>query len=441
MDLGRGLRIAIAKITGSAIVDEKTLKEMIRDLQRTLIANDVEVRLVFELSQRIEKRALDTSKLAGLSHKEHIVKVVYDELANMLGESYSPQLKKQKILLLGLYGSGKTTTAAKLANYFKKRGLSCALICADTERPAAHEQLQQLSAKIGAVFYGKKGEQNSTKIVTDALEIAKEDVLILDSAGRSAFDEELVAELKQLNDIFKPDEKFLVLSADIGQLAGRQARQFNEAIGLTGVIISRLDGSGKGGGALSAVSNSGSKVAFIGTGEKIDDLEEYNSKKFVGRLLGFPDIETLLVKVSKIAQEEKISREALTSDKFTIHLFYEQLKAAKKLGPLQSVFSLLGAVDLPKSIIEQSEEKLKKYESIINSMTKEERENAGLLKQKGRITRIARGSGVSESDIREFLHQFEQVEKLFTDFKKNRGIRRKIEKLLRGGHILKNLGT
>ncbi len=322
MDLGRGLRLALAKITGAAIVDEKAVKEMIRELQRVLISNDVNVKLVFELSKRIEARALDTSKLKGLSHKEHVAKVVYDELVALLGESYSPKLQKQKILLLGLYGSGKTTSASKIAHYFKSRGLSCGLICADTDRPAAYEQLEQLAEKVGAPFYGTKGEKDAGKVVRDAMKIAKEDVLILDSAGRSGFDEELVKQLKIINEIFNPDERFLVLSADIGQLAGRQAEQFHNAVGLTGVIVSRVDGSGKGGGALSAVSQSGSKIVFIGTGEKPDEFEEYGSKKFVGRLLGFPDLEALLSKVKKVAEEEKISPESLETDKFTIKAFF-----------------------------------------------------------------------------------------------------------------------
>jgi signal recognition particle subunit SRP54 len=259
-------------------------------------------------------------------------------------------------------------------------------------------------------------------------------VVIVDSAGRSAFDSELTTQLQLINSITQPDEKFLVISADIGQVAGKQSQQFHEAVGLSGVIITKMDGSGKGGGALSAVASSNSKVAFIGVGEKMDALEAFDAEKFVGRLLGFPDIGSLLEKVRKISEEQNLPTEM--EEKLTLRTFYEQLKAARKLGPLSSVFSMLGAADMPDDLVKTSEDKLKRFEVIINSMTQEERAEAQLLKkQHSRITRIANGSGTKESDVRELLTQFERVSGMFNSFKKNRGMRKKMEKMMKGANI------
>ncbi len=433
MDLGAGLRKALAKITGAALVDEKAVKELVKELQRVLIANDVEVKLVFELSKRIEKEATDRKQMKGLNVKEHVVKVVYDELVALMGEKHSPKIQKQRILLLGLYGSGKTTTVGKLAHFYKKSGLSVGVVCCDVDRPAAYEQLQQIAEGAKVNFYGEKGGKDARKIAERALKESKEDVLIVDSAGRNAFSDELKEELKGIDGALKPDERFLVVSADIGQVAGRQAKEFNSAVPVTGVIITKMDGSGKGGGALSSVGATGAKVAFIGVGEKVGDFEPFDAKKYVGRLLGFPDLESLIEKVKEVSEQENLKPEML-EEKFTIKTFYEQLRAAKKLGPLKSVFSMLGMVDVPKEMMEQSEQKLKAYEVIIGSMTKAEREDADLLrKNKSRIERIAKGSGTRPEDVRELLTRFGQMEKMLTQFKHNRGFRKKMEHFMKKG--------
>jgi len=434
MDLGRSLRTALSKFTGAPVADEKAVKALCRELQRVLISSDVNVRLVFDLTKRIEARALDASLPKGISLREHVVKVVYEELAGMMGERYEPRISPHRVLLLGLYGSGKTTTAGKLAHFYKSRGLSVALVSCDTDRPAAFEQLQQVARHSGAAFYGIAGEKAIPKIIADAESRWKEDIVIVDSSGRSAFSEPLVQELKEISSLFRPDERFLVISADIGQIAGKQAAEFNGAVGLTGVVIAKLDGSGKGGGALSAVASSNAKVAFIGTGEKMDALEPFDAQKFVGRLLGFPDIGALLEKVKKVAEEEKLPSEI--GDKLTLGVFFDQLKAAKKLGPLSGVFSMLGAGDLPQEAVRTSEEKLRKYEAIISSMTPQEREDASLLrKSRSRVERIAQGSGTKPEEVRELLAHFEKVSGMFNQFKKNRGMRKRMEKMMKGMNI------
>jgi signal recognition particle subunit SRP54 len=432
MDLGKKLRQALSKLTNRPYVDEADVKALIKDLQRVLISSDVNVKLVLRLSKKIEERTLKTDKLEALSLKEHVTKIVYEELVNLMGETYQPRLDKHKILICGLYGSGKTTSCAKLAHFYKTKGLSVGLIAADTDRPAAQEQLEQLSKKVGAAYYTTRGEKVPAKIVETALAKANEDVIIVDSAGRSALDGQLVDELREVADMFKPDENFLVMSADIGQVAGKQATEFNEAVPLSGVLVTKMDGSGKGGGALSSVGASNAKIAFIGLGEKMGDLQVYNSERFVGRLLGVPDIGALMEKIKEISKETDMKK--IESEKLTIESFYEQLKAAKKMGPLGDVFSMLGAADVPKEVVQQSEGKLTKFESMINSMTKAEKKDAALLKNnQNRISRIAKGSGCEEKEVREFLSQFEKMEKMMNMFKKNRGFRKKMEKMMKGG--------
>lgn len=432
MDLGKSLRQLVAKITNAPVVDEKAVKSFVRDLQRVLIASDVSVKLVFDLTKRIEKRALQSEKLEGLTLREHLLKIVHDELISFMGEGYEPKMDKHKILLMGLFGAGKTSTAGKLAYFYKKRGFKVGVVGADVERPAAQEQLQQLSEQIGVNFYTVKNEPEAYKVVEDALSRSEDDILIVDSAGRSAFDSRLADELAAIGKTLKPEESYLVMSADVGQVAGKQAEEFNALIPVTGVIVTKMDGSGKGGGALSAVSATGSKISFIGLGEKMEDFQIYDPSKYVGRLLGIPDIEGLMEKVKAASEAAQLSPEDI--QEFTIETFYQQLKAAKNMGPLGGVFSMMGMSDLPQEVVNQGEGKMKQFENIIGSMTKEERADASLIrKSRERMERIAKGSGASLEDVRGFISQFSKMEKMFTRFRKDRGFRKKMEKMLKGG--------
>ena len=437
MDLSKGLREAFKKLSQKAIVDEDALKEFIKQIQIALISADVPVKLVFELTKKIQQQAQQSTGAIPL--REQILKFTYLELCNLLGsEVYSPSLKPKKILLLGLYGSGKTTSAAKLAYFYKNKGLSVGLICADVDRPAAYDQLEQLAKQINVNFYGEKNQKDISKILEQALAQAKEEVLILDSAGRSAFDEELVSQIQQINQIFKPDEKILVLAADIGQIASAQAKKFDQAIKLSGIFISKLDGSGKGGGALAACQEAKIPVMFIGKGEKIQDIETFDSKKFVGNLLGLPNFEVLIEKLKETKIEEDLSPEDF--EEFNFEVFYKQLLAAKKLGPLSNILSMLGFADLPPDMVKLSEEKLKKYQAIISSMTKKERKNPKLLKEASRIERIARGSGLEKSQVQELLNHFNKMEKTISSIQKNKGLRKKLQNLLsKKGSDLSNL--
>ncbi|MFQ5406725.1 MAG: signal recognition particle receptor subunit alpha [Candidatus Micrarchaeia archaeon] len=432
MDLGGGIRKALARITGAALVDEKAVKELVRELQRVLITNDVNVKLVLQLSKDIEKRTLEEKLPPGLSLRERVVKVVYEELVRLLGgqEVYEPVVGKQRILLLGLFGAGKTSSCGKLARFYSKRGLKVALVAGDVHRPAAFEQLQQIAESVGAGFYGKKGEKDVAKIASYAVEhLTDFDVLIFDSAGRSAFDAELAGELKRVNDAFKPNDKFLVVSADIGQVAGRQAKEFNDAVGVSGVVVTKMDGSGKGGGALSAVCSSQSRVTFIGVGEKPDALEVFDAKRFVGRLSGFPDLKSLLEKVSELNKEEQLQK-ALEEGKLDFDTFLTQMKAMKKMGPLKQIMQMMGVYDLPEELVGKSEEKMKSFEAAVLSMTPKERRETKLMKNRSRQERVASGAGLKPDAVRELVSNFERVHKMMKGMRGNRGMMKHFQKMM-----------
>ncbi len=429
MDLGEGIRKAIARITGKAVIDESAVKSLVKDLQRSLLLSDVNVELVYALSKRIEDRSLKERPQAGMSNSEHVTKIVYEELVKLMGEGRKFELKKQRIMVLGLFGSGKTTQVGKIARYMKQKGLSVGVICADVSRPAAYEQLEQLAKQVGCSFYGKKKE-SADKVVREGLAKLKEDIIILDTSGRDALDPELIDELKKVNSEFQPDEKILVMSADIGQVAKKQAEEFNKAIQINGVIITKMDGSGKGGGALSASAASGSKIIFLGIGEKMEDIEEFNPEKFVGRLLGVPDFEALIEKVRSIAPEMTEKK----IEKFDIQTFYDQMKAAKKLGPLKGVFQMMGMVNVPKEVLEEGEKKMGQYEAMIASMTKQEKEDPDLIrKSTTRTNRIANGSGTKPETVREFVNQFFKMKKMYDQLQSNKGMQKQLERMMKGG--------
>jgi signal recognition particle subunit SRP54 len=431
--LSKTLRKGIEKITRLGIVDKEAVEDLIRDIQRSLLSSDVDVQLVYDLSERVRKRAFE--KLPpGLSRKEHIVKVVYEELTNTLGK-HRPEitLKPKRILLVGLYGSGKTTTSAKLARFYQRRGLKPVLICCDVVRPAAYEQLQQLAQQIDVLFYGEKDEKDARKVLKNGLERLRGDVFIVDSSGRSGLDKDLIEEIKSLNDILKPDERILVIPADIGQAAKEQAEAFHSALGITDVIVTKLDATAKGGGAIAACAATGSTIKFITKGETPDDIQVYDPEKFVARLLGFPDLGTLLEKAKAVVDEKKAKK--IAKGDFDLEDFYEQFKSMQKMGPLSQVVEMMGlGSKVPKQALNVQQEKIKKWEYIIQSMTKEERAKPSVINA-SRIRRIAKGSGCSETDVRELLSNYNKTKKLMKKLSP--------KKLQRGGmgNLLRRLGV
>jgi len=311
--------------------------------------------------------------------------------------------------------------------------LKVALVQTDTWRPAAFEQLQQLAEKINVPFYGIKGEKDPIKIIKKfEPDFDNFNVVILDTAGRDALNSELIKEIKAIKEAFRPDESLLVLSGDIGQTAFKQADTFKDAVGISGVILTKLDGTAKGGGALSACSATGAKVKFIGVGEHIEDFEEYKPKNFVSRLLGMGDLETLLKKAEEVMDKEtaeELGKKFLKAE-FTLTDVYKQMESVKKLGPLSQVVGMIPGMAnaIPKELLEMQEDKMKNWKYIIDSCTIKERDNPDIIKT-SRISRIAKGSGKSEQDVRDLIKQYNQMKKVMKQMGNPKQLK-KLEKLM-----------
>ncbi len=424
--LGSSLKESLKKITKSVFVDERLIDELVRDIQRALLAADVNVQLVFDLSKKIKERALAEKDIKGISPKEHLVKIVYEELTNFMGGEKSEiafgKKKPFKIMMVGLFGSGKTTCIGKLAKYYASRGKKVAAIGLDVWRPAAMEQLENNCEKAGVKCFIKKGEKNPFKIWEEfEAKLSSYDLVLVDTAGRDALNDELIEEIENVNKMIKPDEVFLVISADIGQTAQKQAEQFHKSCGVTGVIITKMDGSAKGGGALAATSITKAPIKFIGVGEKVDDLESFNPKGFVGRLLGMGDIEALLEKAELAIDKEKaedMGKKFLKGD-FNFLDLYEQMAAMKKMGSLSKLLDMIpgfGGAQIPKEMLDVQEGKLEKWKYILQSFTKKELENPEIITG-SRIDRAAKGSGVKTSEVRELLKQYRMSKKMMKAMK------------------------
>jgi signal recognition particle subunit SRP54 len=420
MGLGDGLRQAFDKFSELRVVDKDSVKQLTKELQRALISADVDIELVLNLSKQLEKAALSENIPKGLNRKEHLISLTYDALIDLLGgkKTEIPE-KPTTILLVGLFGSGKTTTAAKLSHYYIKRGRKVGVIAADTFRPGAVEQLEQLSHKVqGVHFYSNPKEKDASKVVSQGIvELMAEGVhtVIVDSAGRSALDEELVKEIQRIHTTFKPDHTWLVLGADVGQQAKKQAKAFNEAVGVNGVIITRTDGSAKGGGALAACKATNAPVYFIGTGEKINDLEAFHADRYLSRVMGYGDLKGLLEKVEEMKLET--NPKEFMKGPFTLQTFYSQLEASRKIGPLSKIAEMVGfGAQIPKEELEIGDEKLNKYKYLMDSMTNQEKKKPEILTS-ARIGRIAKGSGSSEAEVRELLKHYRQLNKVVDKFK------------------------
>ncbi len=429
--LGKSLRGAIGRITGATSIDEALIKDVVKDLQRALLQADVNVQLVLQITKNIEKRALEEKPAANKTPKDHVINIIYEELVNLVDNGEGLKITPQTIMMVGLYGQGKTTTTGKLANIFNKKGFNVGLIGADVYRPAALDQLKQLGEKIGVEVYGEPGEKNAAKIVKDGMAKFKDKkVIIIDTSGRHALEDDLIQELKDISAVAKPDERFLVLDSQVGQQAGPQAEAFHKAVGVTGVILTKMDGTAKGGGALSAVSKTKARIVCIGTGEHIRDLEPFNADKFISRLLGMGDI-TALVDIAKteIGDDQDVmdAGKNIMSGKFTLNDMYQQLKAMSKMGPLQKVMSLIPGMSKfeDKMDYEATQAKLKKYGYIMDSMTSEEKENPAVIKA-SRVQRIALGSGTTIRDVRELLKQYTTSKKAIKGVVSNRKMRKQL---------------
>ena len=425
--LGSSLTDAIKKLFRAAVVDEAAVKDLVRDIQRALIQADVNVKLVLDISKKIEERSLKEKVPPGISRREHVIKVVYEELTRFLGDKPVPLKvepgKRKIIMLVGIQGSGKTTAAAKLARYFQKRGLRSALVCGDTFRPGAYAQLQQLASRTNVPFFGDLKGKDVVKVVVEGLkQFNDKEVVIVDTSGRHKEERELIKEMKMLENKIKPDEVMLVIDGTIGQQALAQAKGFNEATPIGSILVTKLDGSARGGGALSAVAATGAPIKFIGTGEKIEDVEAFIPSRFVGRLLGMGDLETLLEKVreAEITVPEKKAK-AILSGKFTLTDMYEQFEAMKGMGTLKKLMKMIPGMSykIPDDMLNTAEGRLEKWRVMIQSMTPGEKENPKIFNA-SRMKRVARGSGTNEKEVKELLKQYVMMRKMLKTMRRRK---------------------
>lgn len=431
-NLGQSLRNVLKKITGASHIDEALVKEITRDIQRALLQSDINVKLVLEMTKEVERRALSEEPPAGTSPKEHVVRIIYDELIRILGQPRPLPVAKQTIMMVGLYGQGKTTTTGKLARYFHKKGLSVGVIAADVHRPAAYDQLKQIADKVGVMFYGEPGEKDAAKIAANGMKhYSSTDVVLVDTSGRHALEDDLISELKRVSDVVRPTERILVLDAAVGQQAGPQAKAFHDAVGVTSVIITKMDGTAKGGGALSAVAQTQAAIVFIGVGEHLTDLEPFDPTRFISRLLGMGDLQSLLEAAKETVSEEQAAEtvKKMMGGRFTLKEMYEQMEMLTNMGPLKKLVSMLpGMPGLSEKMnVEESQEKLRRFKFIMDSMTDEEMEDPKLIKST-RINRIARGAGVEGKDVRELLKQYNMSKKAVKGFMGNRKLRKQLMK-------------
>jgi len=434
--LGEILRRTTNKITNAIFLDKNLVEAIVRDLQRALIEADVNISLVKEISDRLRKAAFD-ERVKEIDKKEHLIKILHDELMSILGEYKPLKLEKtqNRIMFLGLYGAGKTTTISKIGNYYAKRGNKVALVGLDVHRPAASEQLKQLAEKNNLAYFIDIKEKDPIKIWEKYEKDLKDyNIILIDTAGRHTLDKELIDEIKVIKRVSQPTESILVITADIGQAAKPLSSQFQEALNMTGVIITRMDSTAKGGGALTACAETKAPVYFIGTGEKVNDLEEFNPSSFLSRLLGMGDLQALIEKIRSVTDEknqEKLQKQ-LEEGNLSLEDVVEQVKSMNQLGGFDKIKSMipgLGSAKIPENMLESQQTKIAKWEHILKSMTKEEKSNPELLKKEtSRIARVAKGAGTSTSEIRSLLKQYDLLNDIIksgSDFDPSKGFSQK----------------
>jgi signal recognition particle subunit SRP54 len=413
------LQGAIKKLLGNSVVDEAAIKEFVRDLQRTLIQADVNVKLVLSVTENVQRRALEEKPIGGMTRKDQIVKILYEELDRMLGGEQPLKFDKAKtsiIVMLGVQGSGKTTTVSKLARLYSKKGFKVGVVAADTFRPGAITQLKTLAEKIGVDVYADEKQSDSIKVAEAGRKHFEEskNLIIIDTAGRHKEEKSLLDEMSKIVSKVKPDINLLVVDGTIGQQCYNQALAFHKISPVGGIVVTKLDGAAKGGGALAAVAATGARICFIGTGERVDDLEEFSSTRFVGRLLGMGDLKSLLDMAKQLesdVDEKRVQR--ITSGKLTMDDFLYQFEQVNKMGSLKKILDLVPGLagNMKSEDLEKAEKNMKIWKSIIQSMAKKERESPDILNAV-RIKRIAKGSGRSEKEVRELLSRYKQTKSL-----------------------------
>ena len=424
------LQRAFKNLRGQGALTEENIQEPLREIRMALLEADVNVKVVKQLSDQIQTKALGQQVAGSLSPGEQVVKIMHDELIEILGRD-TARIKFASqpptvVLMAGLQGSGKTTTSGKLANWFKNGGHRPLLVSVDVYRPAAREQLKVVAQAIQAKIYeGEATEANTATVERLAKEARREaintgcDVLIVDTAGRLHIDEQLMDEMQSLKKLLNPQEILFVADAMTGQDAVRSADEFHKKLSLTGVVLTKMDGDARGGAALSIRSVTGQPIKFVGIGEKYDALEPFHPDRIVSRILGMGDLATLIERAEQNVDKEKaqaLATRALSGDGFSLEDFREQLRQVKKMGSLQSLIGMLPSVGpfagMQKHADKIDEKQINRVEAIIGSMTPHERDHHEVING-NRRKRIARGSGTSVQEVNNLLRQYAQMKKMF----------------------------
>ena len=413
-NLKNGLRSAIKRIVNSSGIDEELIKELAKDVQRSLLQSDVNVKLVLEITKNLEERSLNETPPPGLSRKDHIVKILYDELSKLLRNDTEFHFKSgqiNKVLMLGIQGSGKTTISSKLAKFLTRQGYRVGVIGADTFRPGALVQLRTMCEKSNVEVFGDESSKDSPDIVKRGLkhfENSNLDIILIDTAGRHKEEKDLLEEMTQISKVAEPDLALLVIDGTIGQQCFSQADAFNKIVPVGGIVITKLDSSAKGGGALAASAATGAQVMYVGTGERIDDLEQFSPTRFVGRLLGMGDVQAVLDLAKRLENEaDDVRLKRISSGKMNMEDFYYQLEEVTKVGSLQNLMETMPGLSgmVKEDQLEQMEDRVDKWRYIIQSMNKDEKADPDLLNA-SRIKRIARGSGWPEHEVKELVKNY-----------------------------------
>ncbi|MBT4391719.1 MAG: signal recognition particle protein [Euryarchaeota archaeon] len=430
---------SMSLLKGKRVVDEETIKELSKQLRRALLEADFNVRQTKELTERIERRMMEEDPLPGIKLETHAMNMVYTELVRILGAPRDIRPRNETVLMVGLYGQGKTTTTAKIADWWRrKHGVKVAVIEADVHRPGAFQQLTQLLEGTNVEVYGEPDEDDAKIIVRNGLKkFSSADVVIIDTAGRDSLDGDLKQELIDIANIANATERFLVIDAQVGQAAGPVAQTFHDLVGVTGTIITKLDGTARGGGALSAVATTGAPIVFVGEGERINDLEKFESDRFISRLLGMGDIKGLIDLAPEDMDEQEAMRltQRLMSGRFTLTDMYAQMEMTSKIGTMDKLLSHLpdsmfgGMNNMSRGQKQQMQNNLDQYRVIMDSMTQEEKDEPMLLKS-SRIRRIARGSGVEEKAVKDLLGHWNKSKKMMRGMKGNRKFRRQMQSMM-----------
>ncbi len=413
------LQNAFKNLRGLGKISEANVSDALREVRMALLEADVNFKVARDFIERVKAKSLGAEVIASVQPGQQIIKFVSDELAALLGsENATLKLdgKPSCIMMVGLHGAGKTTSSGKLAKLLKKQGRAPLLVAADVYRPAAMDQLETLGQQVEVPVFIQRGEKDVLKIARDALAFANtngRNVVIFDTAGRLQIDEPLVQELVRLRDRVKPEEILLVLDAATGQEAVNVATHFDQALNITGSILTKLDGDARGGAALSMKSVTGKPIKFAGVGEKLDEFEPFHPQRMASRILGMGDVVSLVEKAAEAVSEDEARRmeEKMRKGEFTLDDFLEQLRAMKKLGSLESIVKMLpgGGEALKQMDITKQEKEFKRMEGMVCAMTRKERLNPVILNA-SRRRRIAAGSGVTVAELNTMLNKFFQMQ-------------------------------